>query len=341
MQGKLSEDSNISPMTNGLLFEEEWTVLRPRLLRLLAKRGASPDLAEDIAQETALRLLKKWERVNLRMPLWPYVSRIALNALIDHHRAKDFDAIEELPEAADPYDLEEQSAARARLSAVWQAMESLSPRERGSLLAEVGFAPRLRDSSATKMARLRARRKLNAAMEKAGAFFGLPLAWRRANAWFQMHFPSHVIDATAAAGIVAIAAVVGSTLQVPMPGDSQGSRQAVRHPSIEQIRAETPAMRGLRTKPAHPPRFEQPAPHPSGTTSSADGADLAPDAPTTSAEVGAARAQTGRREGMTYIKVCTGEKTDTPYDDTDATIVLYDPEPDDDDDPPPSCRHGH
>jgi len=340
-QGKQVGGSNTSPMTNPAQFEEEWNTLRPRIIRLLSTRGATADVAEDITQETAIRLLKNWDRMDLGTPLWPYVRRIALNALVDRHRSKTFETFSEIPEAVDPFDLEEATVARARLSAVWSAMGTLSPRERNTLLAEVGFVPSVPNDSATKMARLRARKKLSAAVDRTGAFCGIPLLWRRTSNWLQIHTPTHMIDATAAAGLVVMVSIATVTLEGTAPGATVRSDPNHRSATIEPVSARRaltarPTRKTSAARSSDSATAESVAPSPAPASSMA----LAESSKPAGAEAGPARAEAGRREGVTYVQVCTGEDTDTPYDDTDTTIVLYDPEPDEDDGPTPKCKHG-
>lgn len=334
-QAKQADISNHSSMSPGMGFETVWRELRPRTIALLVRRGAPRDVAEDVAQETAIRLLKNWHLLDEDRPTWPFVRRVALNCMVDRHRRERFDSLESVPDRVGPFDVEEQSLARFRLTEVWRAMAGLTQKERSILLAEVGVAGDHVNSSATKMARHRARQKLTAAVGRSGAFSGIPLAWRRFTGWVQVHGPAYV-DVGAAAGlavIVSAAAVsfgpVGHAATGPEPA-------ALRSVNISGQRIEPVADRKV---------TNVPHPHPTGQRVAATTAQ--PKAPrpghshipqsstTTEAEAGPARAEAGQSGGSTYVKVCTGENTQTPHDDAEVTVVIVEGE-----DEPPECDHG-
>jgi len=339
MQGKQTDISNPSTMSPGVGFETVWRELRTRTIALLVRRGAPQDVAEDVAQETAIRLLKNWHLLDESRPTWPFVRRIALNCLVDRHRRERFDTFETVPDRVGPFDVEEQSLARFRLTEVWRAMAGLTPKERAILLAEVGVADHYVNNSASKMARHRARQKLTAAMGRSGAFSGIPLAWRRFTGWVQLHGPTAHVDVGTAAGLAVIAVSaaaiswgqVGHAATRPEPRAlpvTQVSERTV-DPSPVGRSAEVPKPRP--TGPDVEARTAEAKASPSPTPS------RSPDS-TTSASAGPARAEAGENGGATYVKVCTGEETQTPHDDAEVTVVIYDGDQDPDDDAPECHR---
>ena len=148
-------------------FEEQWPALARRVERLLARKGVPSEKRDDLLQETALRLIGMWPKVD------PYriealAATIALNLLRDEHRRKkSSDVVAQVPELAEPCDVEAAGMARVELARVRTALASLSPKHRYVLLREVGDASvTMVSQDAEKMMRMRARKKLQAAMQK-------------------------------------------------------------------------------------------------------------------------------------------------------------------------------
>ena len=340
-QGPHDGRQNLSAMSPARGFEEAWRDLRPRIVAMLVRRGTTRDVAEDVAQETAIRLLKNWHLLDETRPTWPFARRIALNCLIDRHRREHFDTVGTVPDREGPHDVEEHSLARFRLTEVWRAMAGLSQRERSILLAEVGIAGNHVNDSATKMARHRARQKLTAAVGQSGAFSAVPLTWRRFTGWIQLHGQPYV-DVGAAAGLAVIVSAAAVTW-------GQAGHAATR-PRTHTIRSEHVVARHLeRERPSH--KVVVPQPKPTGhqhSTAVAPARQPQPVAPHThntppttytNTKAGPARAETGTHGGALYVKVCTGEETQTSEDDLEITVVV----PDGTEEPQgqgPSCKHG-
>ena len=339
-QGRPREPQKSSSMAPGLEFEEVWRDLQPRIVAMLVRRGTPKDVAEDVAQETAIRLLTNWHLLDEGRSPWPFARRIALNCLVDRYRRERFDTVESYPDREGTHDVEEHSLARFRLTEVWRAMADLTQKERSLLLAEVGIAAGHANDSATKMARHRARRKLTAAVGRSGAFSGLPLAWRRATAWVQLHAPAYVEVGTAA-GLAVIMSAAALTWGQPghaatkPPSLTFGSEhtsvrrlEPVRDPESSEIPRPRPSGHGQ--QPAADPGPQKPAPSPSH--------DHATD-PSYTAGAGPARAEAGRDEGTMYVTVCTGENTPMTEDDFEVTVRVQDgnQKPNDE---TPECNHG-
>jgi DNA-directed RNA polymerase specialized sigma24 family protein len=160
---------------------------------MLARKKMPLAKREDVVQETGLRLLGMWDKVDSSTPPWGLVVTIALNFLRDearrHPEREILGAVPDLPES---YDVERAGLARLELRRVRAAMTKMSDAQRSVLLSELGiegFAAR-RGADATKMLRLRARRKLHALLETASAsgaimalrfrrLFGDVLPWAR------------------------------------------------------------------------------------------------------------------------------------------------------------------
>ncbi|HVF53906.1 MAG TPA: RNA polymerase sigma factor [Actinomycetota bacterium] len=151
-------------------FEEAWLDLRPRLDRLLS-RCLAPRDRDDVKQETALRLYASWDRVDHDQPLWSLVSTIALNIIRDRaRRASGREINTAIPDMAGAGDVEASGLARVELHRVLEAMNALPDHQRAVLLAEIG-GPQLldRNEPATRVLRMRARRRLHALLEAASA----------------------------------------------------------------------------------------------------------------------------------------------------------------------------
>lgn len=184
-------------------FEACWPVVARELEAILSRRGIDRYTREDLVQETALRLLQRWHDLDKDRPLVPLAATIALNLLRDgfrrakHEVRSECDLTEAIEvEASHSYgDVEREGLARLEFTRVAKAMRSLSPLHREVLLASVAdpepeaspaecSAPLLRSiqtaahrpssvgqgrsSAATKMLRMRARRRLLATLEAAG-----------------------------------------------------------------------------------------------------------------------------------------------------------------------------
>lgn len=102
-------------------FEVAWRVQQPKLKRMLQAKRVPDALIDDVLQETALKLYRTWEKVDPVLPLEPLARTIANNCLVDAYRARRAIPVEEVPETALAYDLEDHALARARLGKVSEA----------------------------------------------------------------------------------------------------------------------------------------------------------------------------------------------------------------------------
>ena len=152
-------------------FESEWRVVAPAVERFLVARGVPKWLAEDVLQETALRLYRVWDTVDPERGATGLALTIARNALWDErNRRRVVELPGSLPDTAAADDVEGAGIARLELRRVRDVLSLLSPSHRSVLLAEVGhgFEPS-GSNDATKMLRLRARRKMRSLLETASA----------------------------------------------------------------------------------------------------------------------------------------------------------------------------
>lgn len=178
-------------------FEACWPQIARDLEVVLAKRGIEPHTREDLIQETALRLLARWERLDKTRPIVPLAATIALNLMRDDFRRAKHEVVSEVESSGPAGDVEHEGLARLEFSRVAKAMKDLSISHRRVLLADVSDpptqslvdsrGPRLatldgdpvpsgsappRSPAATKMLRMRARRRLAAILETAGVLVG-------------------------------------------------------------------------------------------------------------------------------------------------------------------------
>lgn len=321
-------------------FESAWTEIAPRLAAILRRRGAPPDIVDDVVQETAIKLLTAWDRVDPERPLWPFARTIAINSLTDRIRRDGARPIEDIADEAMSYDLEEHVLARSRLRSVGSAMSNLRPADRDLLIAEV-TAPVRGASSQLKMARLRARRKLERALKDvAGAFGAVQLAVKRICAF---DVPRWLPDAQPVAPIaIGLAAIVGVTGAVAQPTPSADAQRAARpahvrlvaqhhtdaHNSRTPHRRTTDHDRALRER---PPSRES-APTPSGAQETESPHTPSP-RPSTVASAGDASARTKQGQGYKSAGVCV-ESGDSG-DGHDTVVTVYDGSQKQRDDPDP------
>ena len=198
------------------VFDDEWTVLAPRLSMVLAAKGVHAQDREDLLQETALRLYRVWETLAPDQPVWPFAVTIALNLWRDQVRAatvRQRDVLaanlaEAAADAATTCDVERTVLARQELEQVGAVMRELAPEQRRLLLAndEVSsvVAP-LRP--AERMARMRARRELARLVGRASAALAL-LWWRRP-------LRANAMATAACAGVLAATVMSGTPFVAP------------------------------------------------------------------------------------------------------------------------------
>ncbi len=337
---------NSAPMSHGApSFEHSWEELRPRLERMLRQRGAEPHVVDDVVQETALRLLGAWDRIDGNEPLWPLARTIGRNCLADRYRGPVVLPLADLPDRPDPQELEERGLARARLSKVQTALQILPPNDRSILLAEVGVGPRVHNSSASKMARLRARKRLHEVMDRiATAFSGVSVTWRKVYVWLNSQSPSDLqAAATSGTGLVAALSVVfiafgsgDSVVVSPSPHGKEvhGQKVHAARPNLEdhprsnangQSRRDTSMSRG--SDAALQARDGSTVSDPTPASSSASSED-------TVAEAGPVRAKSGEGKGHRYSAVCVGGESERgPV--AEVSVIISDESHDPDDDPEP------
>jgi DNA-directed RNA polymerase specialized sigma24 family protein len=204
-----------------LSFESEWPELASRLTGALRRRGASSWLADDIVQETGLRLFKMWDSVDPDNSPWGLTLTIGKNLLWDEtHRRASREVLVELPERPIPSDVENAGIARLELWRVARALRKMSPAHRSVLLAEVGG----RDvesisAAATKMLRMRARRRLSSILESASASVFATLGLVRRHAFGVQQFVRRSGPALEGSATATVAAIVGVVIvMVPTEG---------------------------------------------------------------------------------------------------------------------------
>jgi hypothetical protein len=239
-------------------FEAQWPALAIRLQRLLARKKVSPWLIEDLVQETGLRLIKMWPRVDQTRPVWPLTATIGLNLLRDELRRGSSSELTQLvPEGASEECVEDRGLARLELRAVGGALSQMPERQRQAILADIsGETDGAPVATGVRMMRMRARRKLQHLVDHAsmlGVTVGLQFRRiaREAQLFIGRAIPTDADRATAAlVGLFAAlsfgVAVVpsapseaGEIGKTRMPaGDSAGS-EAISGASVaaERVRA--------------------------------------------------------------------------------------------------------
>jgi hypothetical protein len=150
-------------------FEARWPDLALRVDNLLKRRGVPACQRDDVLQETALRLIQMWERVDpSRVP--GLAVTVALNLVRDESRRRGTVHVTgEMPDILEPVDVEAAGLARIELDRLRMAMTELTDAQRSALLREIGNGNgngHNGSSDSEKMLRMRARKKLRSAMER-------------------------------------------------------------------------------------------------------------------------------------------------------------------------------
>lgn len=170
-------------MEEEMTFEASWPELQRQLRDALSRRKVPTDFREDVLQETALRLLRNWDRVRPES-MWAFALTVALNIVRDEARRKERRDRTVLENPAVDRDPEHEAIVRLELDRVREALASMTERQRTILLSEVGEATIAEGSTpSVKMARMRARRRLRALIEGVSGYAALPLI--RTRQWLQ------------------------------------------------------------------------------------------------------------------------------------------------------------
>jgi DNA-directed RNA polymerase specialized sigma24 family protein len=209
-------------------FEEKWPELETQLRAVLTRRRIPIDAREDVLQETALRLLRSWDRVRPES-LWAFSLTVALNIVRDEARKKERHDRSCLENPAVDRDPEHEALVRLELERVRVALTSMNERQRTVLLGEIGEAVHEASTPAQKMARLRARRRLRALLEDASALVALPVMKLRR--W--MHDADAAVANAAASWAVRVA-TLSTVAAVAVPA-AIGSPDALSLGPIEAI----------------------------------------------------------------------------------------------------------
>jgi RNA polymerase sigma-70 factor (ECF subfamily) len=150
-----------------------------RLIGFFVNRTGDRQLTEDLAHDTLLRFACALDSLDDGRPVWPYLRAVAQNILIDFHRRRqrrsELDVL--APDSAtgrrvDP-DIDEAVAMRALLN---RAMDDLPDRQRTAVELRLERGWSIVDAAAFigvspntfNQLLLRARRKLQASLERSG-----------------------------------------------------------------------------------------------------------------------------------------------------------------------------
>lgn len=218
-------------------FEASWPELEKRLRDALTRRRVPVDAREDVLQETALRLLRSWDRVRVES-MWAFALTIALNIVRDEARKRERrdNSIPESP--THEHDAEHEALVRLELDRVRLALASMPQRQRTILLGEVGEAGDVGPSTpAVKMARMRARRRLRSLIEDVSGLVALPFVRIRRSL---LDLDASLAN-TAASMVVRLAAVgTVSAMAIPAVTQSPGgpAGPARRPDRVEAVRTE-------------------------------------------------------------------------------------------------------
>lgn len=211
-------------------FESQWPAVATRLDRMMARRGVPAHRREDIVQETGLRLLRSWDRVDAARPLWPFTVTIALNLMRDQARKGLFSEVPcEVPDHKDDSDVESLGLARLEIRRAGLALSKMEPGQRNVLLAEVepsAYHP-AGSPAAVKMLRMRARRKLALLMQQVSALsVASGAAIKRAGRFGHLYPFSRASEGaltSALCGVLCVVALSGAVSLAPFSSLPDGS----------------------------------------------------------------------------------------------------------------------
>lgn len=216
-----------------------WSDVEPRLRRFLRSRQLPEWVVDDVVQETAVRILVRWDAVETNRDLFPLAATIAINLARDGWRdAKSQVSMDEVVLAeGDP---QEVALERIEWCRAMRALKALIPRYRNLLLAEAGLVADQPRSSAANNARMRARRRLRHILEHelpvAVPSVGLRNRWIDLRAWFVRKRPAPMPvlgpDGIAALALCTIAAL-GGALDVVDPSALQTT--VTKHSRLDGI----------------------------------------------------------------------------------------------------------
>jgi RNA polymerase sigma-70 factor (sigma-E family) len=105
----------------------------PALLRTAYLLTGNAQLAEELVQDTLVRLYPKWDRVAAADVPLAYVRRSLTNGFINQQRraSRREVAYEEVPEHVDPYDAVDRLVDRDQ---IWAGLRHVSERQRAALV---------------------------------------------------------------------------------------------------------------------------------------------------------------------------------------------------------------
>jgi DNA-directed RNA polymerase specialized sigma24 family protein len=220
-------------------FATRWPELVPELRQVLARAGTPTADRADVVQETAVRLLGMWDRIDWDRPIAPLARRIALNAWRDQWRRRGArEIVGPVPEQSAASDTERAALARVHVGEVARALAAMPPATARVLRvaaaeAEVTSMPAA--PSAVRMARSRARRALAATLRIASAVAAVVAAGSRAAG-------RSARTSTAAAGVLAtMAFVLGGGAATTHAASSPTVRQPIM--AVGAVVTHVPASR--------------------------------------------------------------------------------------------------
>lgn len=207
-------------------FETTWATVAPRLERALVAARIPARDRHDLIQETALRLLSHWDRIDADQDVFPLACRIALNLGRDQARRNARLAPLDADDLRAVHAVDDTAIARLELTRVFRALTRLVPRYQSLLLAELGAADHFDRATpgALKVARARARAALRRHLEDVRGLIG-PVAFRCRDLIRRASQQQELGHAVGAMGLVIVV-----ILSVAPPSTSDGSSGAGPRP---------------------------------------------------------------------------------------------------------------
>jgi DNA-directed RNA polymerase specialized sigma24 family protein len=238
-------------------FTEQWPVVAADLARWLARRGVPGQEVADVVQETAVRLLRRWEELDHDHPLDALARVVALNLWRDQVKAASARevCVAALPEPSVEH-VEREVVARAEMADVLAGFAGLPEAQRELIRTAVaealtGAEP-ARRGAAFRMALMRARRALAARLTGIAA-----LLWPR-----RRGAGPDVAAATTVAVVVALV-IAGPFAPFAPYREPPAAAPPLARP-VERV-APAGARRASHAAPVAPPAYRAAPPRPAVT----------------------------------------------------------------------------
>jgi hypothetical protein len=218
-----------------------WDEVEDRLHKTLRSRGVRPELADDVIQETAVRVIERGVAFTDANDLFRWSSVVAWHLAIDAAR-RDARQCDLPPDIASTLDVANEAVGRWWFEAVSRGLEQLSDAERAAI-----FSPAVRGDRKTTVRRAVRRHRARLRLMRLAETLGVGVALAAGRRKYRVR--SESADAVAVAiASVAVAVVVAVGVATHRPG----SAPVTTAPPVAVVRAAAPEVYAGATATTHP-----------------------------------------------------------------------------------------